>query len=100
MPKETPAQAATVARVMHEFRRDELRSAGQKVRNPRQAIAIGLSEAGVSREKTPQQNRRARARADSNVTKADLLHQAARRGIKGRSRMTKADLEKALSNPG
>ncbi len=58
MPKETPAQAATVARVMHEFRRDELRSAGQKVRNPRQAIAIGLSEAGVSREKTPQQNRR------------------------------------------
>ena len=58
MATESPAQKATVARVMHEFKRGELESAGHTVRNPRQAIAIGLSEAGASRDTTPQQNRK------------------------------------------
>ena len=39
---ETPAQKATVERVMHEFKKGELRtgSDGAKVKNPKQAIAI------------------------------------------------------------
>jgi len=35
--------------------------------------------------------------AHGEKTKADLLEQARRRGVRGRSRMTKAELEKALS---
>ena len=42
---------AKVARVMREFKSGELKSSsGQKVTNPKQAIAIGLSEAGISKK--------------------------------------------------
>ena len=98
MAKESPAQKATVARVMHEFKHGELESAGGKVRDRRQAIAIGLSEAGASRDATPQHNRRARAKVEGRETRADLLGRAAERGIKGRSRMTKAALQHALGD--
>lgn len=40
-----------VATVMREFRSGKLKSSsGQKVTNPKQAIAIGLSEAGLSKK--------------------------------------------------
>ena len=51
MAHQSPAQTITVERVMHEFKHGALKTAGKKVRSPRQAIAIGLSEAGVSRAK-------------------------------------------------
>ena len=89
MSKENPEQQATVERVMHEFKHGALKSAGRKVRNPRQAIAIGLSEAGVSRRQTNKQ-------ADGQ-TRAALLKQAAAQGVRGRSRMTKAQLSEALA---
>jgi len=42
---------AKVSRVMREFKSGELKSSsGQKVTNPKQAIAIGLSEAGISKK--------------------------------------------------
>jgi len=42
---------AKVAKVMREFRSGDLKSSsGQKVTNPKQAIAIGLSEAGLSKK--------------------------------------------------
>ena len=54
MPKESTAQKDTVERVMHEFKHGELKGAGgRKVTNPRQAIAIGLSEAGASNQQSP-----------------------------------------------
>ena len=41
-----------VATVMREFKSGKLKSSsGQKVTNPKQAIAIGLSEAGLSKPK-------------------------------------------------
>ncbi len=40
-------QKRTVERVMHEFKHGELETHGRKVRNPKQAIAIALHEAGV-----------------------------------------------------
>jgi hypothetical protein len=41
-----------VAMVMREFKRGDLKSSsGKKVTNPKQAVAIGLSEAGLSRKK-------------------------------------------------
>ena len=42
---------AKVGKVMREFKAGKLKSSsGQKVTNPKQAIAIGLSEAGLSRK--------------------------------------------------
>ena len=105
MAKETPAQRETVARVMHEFKHGELeRGRGGKVRNPKQAIAIALSEAGASNQQSPQENRRGftetkakeRAAARGGATRVELYEEAARKGIKGRSRMSKAELEKAV----
>lgn len=43
---------AKVGKVMREFKSGKLKSSsGQKVTNPKQAIAIGLSEAGLSKPK-------------------------------------------------
>lgn len=43
---------AKVGKVMREFKEGKLKSSsGQKVTNPKQAIAIGLSEAGLSKKK-------------------------------------------------
>jgi hypothetical protein len=51
---QTRSQKETVGRVMHEYKHGELRSGtGRKVKNPKQAIAIALSEAG----ETPMANR-------------------------------------------
>lgn len=62
MARQSRPQKETVGRVMHEFKHGELESHGRKVRNPKQAIAIGLSEAGASRDQSPQQQRRALSR--------------------------------------
>lgn len=49
MPKK---KSSKVGKVMKEFKSGELKSSsGQKVTNPKQAIAIGLSEAGMSKKK-------------------------------------------------
>ena len=56
MPRhQTPAQRDTIERVMHEFKHGELKTAAgkRKVKNPKQAIAIALSEARQSGEKVP-----------------------------------------------
>ena len=119
MPKETPAQKKTVDRVMHEFKHGELDSGPDgkagKVKNPRQAIAIALSEAGVSNRKSPGQNARGRkttkakeahgqtaqqvteGRSAPDRNHAELYAEAKRRDIPGRSRMNKAQLERALA---
>jgi len=50
-----PKAQASVEREMHEFKRGKLKSgrSGKKVTNPKQAIAIGLSEARRSGAKAP-----------------------------------------------
>jgi hypothetical protein len=122
--QQTPKQRATVRRVMHEFKHGELdRGRGGKVRNPKQAIAIALSEAGASNRQSPKTNRKrlaatkrkeragqtaqaakeGRARAsrtlrgdNSGRTREQLYAEARRRGVVGRSRMNKRQLERAL----
>jgi hypothetical protein len=110
MAKETRAQRGIVDRVMHEFKEGELeRGHGGKVTNPKQAIAIALSEAGASNQQSPQVNRRRLAhtkaeeragrtlrRSGDGQTRAELYAEAKRRGVKGRSGMTRAELEKAV----
>lgn len=50
MPHQTPAQERKVHKVMHEFKEGDLKSStGHKVKSPKQAIAIALSEAGASK---------------------------------------------------
>jgi hypothetical protein len=53
--KYSPTASATVQEEMHEFREGKLRSgrSGKKVTNPKQAIAIGLSEARRAGKKVP-----------------------------------------------
>ena len=54
---QTPSQRKTVKRVMHEYKHGELKTARgtRKVKNPKQAIAIALSEAGASKYDTPKE---------------------------------------------
>lgn len=127
MPRhQTPAQRETIERVMHEFKRGELKAAAgkRKVRNPKQAIAIALHEAGASQYESEAENkhnlrltkekerrgetyrdeaegrqRRGRSAGDrdgSKKTRAELYDEAKKRNIPGRSKMSKAQLAKAL----
>lgn len=111
--KQTPEQKKIVDRVMHEFKHHELEGAdGRPVKNPRQAIAVALSEAGASNRQTPRQNskrlkqtRAKQAKGETAMqekeggnakTRSDLYEEARRRNVPGRSKMDKAELERAL----
>ena len=56
---QSPEQKKTVQRVMHEFKHGELKTArgSRKVKNPKQAIAIALNEAGASNYESPKKNK-------------------------------------------
>ena len=121
--QQSKEQKETIERVMHEFKHGDLRirGTGPKVKNPKQAIAIALHEAGASNQESPTKNREtlkrtkakerrgetAQARAENKrsaphlarggeKTRADLYGEAKRRRIPGRSKMSKAELERAL----
>jgi hypothetical protein len=123
--QQTPAQRETVTRVMHEFKHGELKTARgtRRVKNPKQAVAIALHEAGASKFESPRENvrnlrrtkakerrgetyrdeaegRKARARSGARSgdgkTRAELYREARRRNIAGRSTMNKRQLERAL----
>jgi hypothetical protein len=127
MPRhQTPAQRGTIHRVMHEFKHGELKTAAgkRKVKNPKQAIAIALHEAGASKYESPAENKRnlrrtkdkerrgetyrdesegrrsphrsAKASKGGEHTKAELYEEARKRDIRGRSKMNKQQLERAL----
>lgn len=50
-------QKETIERVMHEFKHGELETGtGEKVTDPKQAIAIGLREAGASKYESDEEN--------------------------------------------
>ena len=122
MAKQSKPQKKTIERVMHEFKHGELkRKGGRKVKNPKQAIAIALSEAGASKNQSPDENRKAlrkakekerkgetgQARAEGKwaqpshspePSKTELYEKARERNIPGRSRMSKRELERALAH--
>jgi len=119
---QSPAQKKTVKRIMHEYKHGELKSGGggRKVKKPKQAVAIALSEAGASKYDSPKERkrnlqhtkakerrgetgqaaaeggRRSRHDAGGEKTRAELYEEAKRRDIPGRSRMNKEQLEHAL----
>jgi len=55
MAKTSPRQRKSIGRVMHEYKHGELSSgrSGRKVKNRKQAIAIGISEARAEGDKVP-----------------------------------------------
>jgi uncharacterized protein DUF6496 len=112
---QSKAQKETIGRVMHEFKHGELEtSRGAKVKNPKQAVAIGLREAGASKYESNEKNRenlrRTKARERRGATEKDrrerhigpkrtrseLYAEAKHRNIPGRSKMSKKELEHAL----
>ncbi|GJE60456.1 DUF6496 domain-containing protein [Methylobacterium trifolii] len=117
MTKPSKAQDETVGRVMHAFKHGDLKTGGNgpPVKSRKQAIAIALHEAGATNRESPAENRaalrrtKAKERAKEQVkatdgesggasepTKAALYAEARRRGITGRSTMSKAALQAAL----
>lgn len=51
---ETKKEKSKMKKVMHEYKEGKLHSGSKKgpmVKNPKQAIAIGMSEAGMSKKK-------------------------------------------------
>ena len=108
---QSKAQKETVSRVMHEFKHGELEtSRGKKVKNPKQAIAIGLREAGASKHESKEKNREnlkrtktrerrgatEKDRSEPKRTRSELYTEAKHRNIPGRSKMSKEELERAL----
>ncbi len=70
MAKQSGAQKKIVERVMHEFMHGDLKSgSGDKVKSKKQAIAIGLSEAGASKYKSKAENKRSLAHTKANERK-------------------------------
>ncbi|MBI5531037.1 MAG: hypothetical protein HY918_06100 [Candidatus Doudnabacteria bacterium] len=59
MPKYGKLAQTKVKRALHEMKRGKLKSgrSGKAVRNPKQAIAIGLSEAKKAGGKVPKKSR-------------------------------------------
>lgn len=73
MAKYSKTAQKSVERAMHEMKEGKLRSgrSGKKVKNPRQAIAIGLSEAREKGAKVPEKKsgRPARKRRAASARK-------------------------------
>ena len=92
--QQTPAQGETVERVMHEFKHGELKTArGEiKVKNPKQAIAIALHEAGASKFESPQENTRNLRRTKEKERRGETYRDEAegRSGRTARSAMSQS----------
>lgn len=92
----------TMERVLHEFKEGELETgSGRKVTSRKQAVAIALSESGTSNQQSPAENKRRQRQSKQResgggATRAELYQEARKQAIPGRSRMNKADLEKAI----
>ena len=103
MARQSKSQQKIVERVMHEFKEGDLAtSGGRQVIDRKQAVAIALHEAGASNQETPADNRRNLARIrrrerTGELSRVELYAEAKRRGIAGRSRMSKDELVRALA---
>ncbi|WIM09792.1 DUF6496 domain-containing protein [Enhydrobacter sp.] len=81
MARQSPSQRKSVGRVMHEYKHGELKSGrggrAGKVKNPRQAIAIALHEAGASRYESKEENRRSYRRTKQKEAHGETAQQEA-----------------------
>jgi hypothetical protein len=76
MAKESKEQKDVVGRVMHEYKHGELETGtGKPVKSRKQAIAIGLSEAGASNRESPAKNKRNLARTKEKEREGNTAKQ-------------------------
>src|SRR4051812_11234092 len=100
---QSPAQKKTVQRVMHEFKHSELKTAAgkRKVKNPKQAIAIALHEAGASKYESPKENtknlRRTKDKERRGETGQDAAERRGRRTAKASSAKSGSSTKRASS---
>src|SRR5439155_20510706 len=94
---QTPSQRKTVKRVMHEYKHGELKTArgARKVKNPKQAIAIALSEAGASKYDTPKERSHNLRRTKAKEKRGET-YQAATEG-RARAARTLAEPSKSTT---
>ena len=98
MARQSPSQRKSVGRVMHEYKHGELKSGpggrAGKVKNPRQAVAIALHEAGASKYESKQENRRNYKRTKRKEARGATAQQEAegksRVGARGRRESSRA----------
>lgn len=86
---QSPTQRKTVERVMHEYKHGELKTARgtRKVKNPKQAVAIALHEAGASKYESPAENRRNLRRTKAKERRGETYRDEAEgRGRRGQSK--------------
>lgn len=89
MATQSKEQQETVERVMHEFKEGELKtSAGKKVKNPKQAIAIGLREAGASKYESDEKNEENLRRTKERERRGETAEDTAEEGGGGDSRQS------------
>lgn len=88
MARQTKSQKGTIERVMHEFKQGELeQKGGRKIKDRKQAVAVALSEAGASKNASPEENRKNRRRTEANEAAGKTGSRAtARRGSAGTGR--------------
>jgi hypothetical protein len=91
MIQQSKPQKETVKRVMHEYKHGELKMQGNgpRVKNPKQAIAIALHEAGATNQETPEKNRRNLHRTKAKEAKGETA-QAESEGKKAQARTMKS----------
>lgn len=91
MVQQSKPQKETVKRVMHEYKHGELKmwGNGPRVKNPKQAIAIALHEAGATNQESPEKNRRNLHRTKAKEARGETA-EAAREGKKAQKRTMKS----------
>jgi hypothetical protein len=101
MAKQSKPQKETVARVMNEFKHGELRirGTGPKVKNPKQAIAIALHEAGATNQESPAKNKKTLSRTKAKERKGETA-QAEKEGKKAQDRTMKGATARKGSSKG
>src|SRR5947207_8400423 len=80
MPRQqSRAQRETVGRVMHEYKHGELKTGRgtSKVKDPKQAVAIALHEAGASKFESPKENERNLARTKAKERRGETYQDEA-----------------------
>jgi hypothetical protein len=98
MAQQSARQRRTTGRVMHEFKHGELKRSpggkGGKVKNPKQAIAIALKEAGASKYESKSDNKRNERKTERKEAKGRTAQQEregkAKVGASGRRESTRA----------
>ncbi|MCU1313331.1 MAG: hypothetical protein JWM54_1088 [Acidobacteriaceae bacterium] len=95
--KYSPKASKSVEREMHEFKRGKLKSgrSGKKVTNPKQAIAIGLSEARQEGAKVPPPGRNKSAKKKSAGRKSSAKKSSGRKSSAKKSSGRKTSAKKS-----